>query len=579
MSPVRDSRVSFRTIRFSSSSMSFRKHAMRTVAALVVAAPTLLLAGCDANTLLLVNDRNSVGTLGDKLLSLTEAIRLANGELSMQSLSKTERKRIRGGTPGGTSRDLIQIDIGANQTVAVSAPLPLLKNMNGDAIDGRGAILKPAADAGTAVSGAAALSVASSNFTITHLTLDGFDRGVVIEPNGVRDIHHVAIHRNRFNIANNPIGMTVAGGTDSIGTLRYISIVGNEFAAVPPTFSNVGISLNGKATGKDQYPTHTGLAEHIEIRDNTFGGGFFYEINMIGLQAAALDFSSGLTPGIASILPVVSGGEVRDVTIAGNRFKRCAAICLQAFGALTLGSNVAEGGMSGLRIHDNEFHTADTAIFLIAGYSFIGGIPASNTLSNVDIRRNTISGIDNALCKQGIFVTGTYTELALETASNNRVVGTTIASNQIDKCSQGITIRGGTGGWQLAGTVQNNAVTDTKITSNRFLDNELALHVAGGSVPGQGTPNGVTVMNNSVDSVQVRRNRFTTNLLDALIVGGEASNTIGSTVTANQVRAVNFNENAFTDGAVKCAIENDRAEAATANVSNNIVSDTVCPTL
>jgi hypothetical protein len=77
----------------------------------------------------------------------------------------------------------------------------------------------------------------------------------------------------------------------------------------------------------------------------------------------------------------------------------------------------------------------------------------------------------------------------------------------------------------------------------------------------------------------VRRNRFTTNLLDALIVGGEASNTIGSTVTGNQVRAVNFNENAFTDGAVKCAIENDRAEAATANVSNNIVSDTVCPTL
>lgn len=565
MSSVRNSLIFSRTI--------------RTLATAALTAPMLLLSGCDANTLLLVSDRNAVGILGDKLLSLTEAIRLANGELSMQSLSKAERKQIRGGIPGAASRDLIQIDIGANQTVAVGAPLPLLKNMNGDAIDGQGAVLKPAADAGTAVSGAAALSVASSNFTITRLTLDGFDRGVVIEPNGVRDIHHVAIHDNHFKIANNPIGITVAGGTDSIGTLRYISIVGNEFAAVPPTFSNVAIALNGKATGKDQYPTHTGLAEHIEIRDNTFGGGFFYEINMIGLQAAALDWTSGLNPGIASILPVVSGGELRDVTIAGNRFKRCEAICLQAFGALSLGANVAEGRVAGLRILDNEFHTKGTGVFLISGYSFIGGVTANNTIDNVDIRRNKILGVDDAPCAEGIYMTGNYTELALETGTTSRIVNTTIAGNQIDKCRKGISIRGGTGGWQLAGTVQNNAVMDTKITSNRFRDNEVALHVAGGSVPGQGTPNGVTVMNNSVDNVLVQRNRFTTNLLDALIVGGEASNTIGSTVTGNQVRAVNFNDNAFTDGAVKCAIENNRVEAATANVSNNVVSDTVCPAL
>src|SRR3954454_10154325 len=45
---------------------------------------------------LLVNDSDTASSVGDSLLSLDEAIRLANGSLALPSLSAAERQQVRG---------------------------------------------------------------------------------------------------------------------------------------------------------------------------------------------------------------------------------------------------------------------------------------------------------------------------------------------------------------------------------------------------------------------------------------------------------------------------------------------------
>src|SRR5512134_1152219 len=58
-----------------------------------------------------VDDSSSTGAVGDARLSLSEAIRLAGGQLSPLDLSAAERARI-DGDPGASSRDLIRVELG-----------------------------------------------------------------------------------------------------------------------------------------------------------------------------------------------------------------------------------------------------------------------------------------------------------------------------------------------------------------------------------------------------------------------------------------------------------------------------------
>src|SRR5262245_36162819 len=69
-------------------------------------------------TTLEVNDTNSTGNAGDAVLSLAEAIQLANGTLALEGLSEGERAQIRG-TPGPNSADLIRVVVGM-----INAPPP-----------------------------------------------------------------------------------------------------------------------------------------------------------------------------------------------------------------------------------------------------------------------------------------------------------------------------------------------------------------------------------------------------------------------------------------------------------------------
>jgi hypothetical protein len=86
------------------------------LAAALLAVPGAASTGLTAN----VNDPASHGLVGDGLLSLDEAIRLANGTLSMNLLSAAERAQVTG---TGTMVDTIVVDPMVTPMITLSAPL------------------------------------------------------------------------------------------------------------------------------------------------------------------------------------------------------------------------------------------------------------------------------------------------------------------------------------------------------------------------------------------------------------------------------------------------------------------------
>lgn len=91
----------------------------RSLPSLLATAPDLVIT---------VNSTDDPGTVGDEELTLREAIRIANGELSLLSLSNAERAQVTG-TVGSSS--LIRFGIAGGtpltlHTIAVTSPLPVI---------------------------------------------------------------------------------------------------------------------------------------------------------------------------------------------------------------------------------------------------------------------------------------------------------------------------------------------------------------------------------------------------------------------------------------------------------------------
>ncbi|MBM4244955.1 MAG: hypothetical protein FJ148_14260 [Deltaproteobacteria bacterium] len=96
------------------------------------------------DSVLIVDDPDDLGAVGDGRLSLGEAIELASGTLSLEALDRTERAAI-SGTPGARSADSIRFAPGLRVAVhrraerVVSVLPPLIGA--GDEIDGSGATI------------------------------------------------------------------------------------------------------------------------------------------------------------------------------------------------------------------------------------------------------------------------------------------------------------------------------------------------------------------------------------------------------------------------------------------------------
>lgn len=147
---------------------------MRTILVLTFLVSALPAGGLTAT----VNDAASHGAVGDVSLSLDEAIRLANGTLSLGALSAAERARIVG---SGTAVDRIVIEQAVTPLILLQAELTELRGIGGSVqITGVAGLQgnRPIIDA---ASFSAAFKVRTPRIEITSLALRNGRVGIDVE--------------------------------------------------------------------------------------------------------------------------------------------------------------------------------------------------------------------------------------------------------------------------------------------------------------------------------------------------------------------------------------------------------------
>lgn len=151
---------------------------MHRLATLAVA---FLAAGLSAQNLVAtVDDPMSHGVLGDARLSLSEAILVLNGTVSLGSLSPSERARIVG---IGTTLDTIRIDAAQTPTITYERDLPPIAGQNNSGVTVRLLGLRANGVAPTLLAGAVltALEVRTNRIVVQGLQIFGAAVGIDIE--------------------------------------------------------------------------------------------------------------------------------------------------------------------------------------------------------------------------------------------------------------------------------------------------------------------------------------------------------------------------------------------------------------
>ncbi|MGA0059703.1 MAG: hypothetical protein ACO3RU_08955 [Planctomycetota bacterium] len=130
------------------------------------------MAAAQAPTIATVSDPVSPGTVGDQLLSLDEAIQLANGTLPIASLSAAEQAQLTGtGTP-----TVVEIDAATTPTITLQAtPSPIDRPAAGGIFEVRGVGGRPVLDATATALG---LRVRTNGAALSNLELRGGQVGI-----------------------------------------------------------------------------------------------------------------------------------------------------------------------------------------------------------------------------------------------------------------------------------------------------------------------------------------------------------------------------------------------------------------
>lgn len=196
---------------------------MRSILPLLFLASALQAGGLTAT----VSDRNSHGSVGDANLSLDEAIRLANGTLSVGALSGGERQMIVG---GGNSVDVIIVNALTTPTITLTAELTELRGQ-GARLELRGIAtaqsVRPMIDAGAF---SAAFRVRSPFVEISSFSLRNGRVGVDVETGtGTASVAAVLMLLDltgqteagfRFRVAASPQGQTTSVQVNYVNLLN-----------------------------------------------------------------------------------------------------------------------------------------------------------------------------------------------------------------------------------------------------------------------------------------------------------------------------------------------------------------------
>lgn len=516
-----------------------------------------------AKVRLSVNDTNAVGAVGDALLSLEEAVRLANGSLSMDKLSPAERTRI-AGSPGPKSRDLIELPATAKIRLNQDQTLSPLVGNDGDTIDGKGASLEPEKD-GKDIG----LQISSSDFALRNFKGRGFATIVNVDFGG-RALRNIAFERLHLTGTTFYGALLIIGAASSNGSLHGLTIADSEFKAeqdikqanlvfiaaaknpIGGTVDNVeltnlrlvrntftggglGLYLNGSMGGGR---TTNAVTRNAVLMNNLFVGQHDAAINLIGGLPAGGGHHTKV--GLEN---VVASGNIVETPNWGFYMGN------ELFGGWRdfAPGSMTDSWLRNLVVKNNKITkiakgSVGHCISLENGADFRGDQASNNVIENVRIIDNEISGCVETAREgrqiqnlgAGIYVNAGRASLGHDNAGgaarNNVIRNIEISRNRIKDSTRGIVVNGGYN--RYAGTapqlslVTGNSLTGLRITSNQLENNPTGIRVVGGD-----GVESATVAGNRVDKVVIRGNR-----ISGSAVACEAIENAGS-ATGNTLRA------------------------------------------
>jgi hypothetical protein len=506
---------------------------------------------------LVVNDSAVGGVVGDQLLSLNEAIQLANGTLSESILSSAERRQIKGGAPGASSRDRILIAVGtltsppAEENLDRSAIVPIQGN-DGDTIDGQGATIQGKNGVG--------LIVSSSNFTLRNVVIGGgFETGISVDPAGaaLRNIKLSRIHVSPPALAGLIVGSSISGGR-----LRGLSITDSTFDGGPPDLSalfrpwgtydgTIALVTLAAANVKGNTVNDTVLEDVLFARNEVVGGveGFYVDGALSGLAGGS--FQNAIA---------------RNIRVVGNYVHDQADAAVNLAGEEGFGTG-ANGGVENVVIKDNRILTAGWGVAIWGADAFRDSSFDGGFIRHVDIRRNEVTRVSDLSGRNGdrfcvVLEAGRGDFDSV--ATNASITDVRISDNRITGCANtGIAVHAGIP--LLAGnTTTGNVISDVLIKRNTVQDSVTGIGLRAAYLAFSG---GVAV-GNVISGVDIVDNKLSGNQTDYQLIGGYAR---AGTATSNTLRDVTFIRNR-TGGAATCV-----ALADSGTASGNRLEDVACP--
>ncbi|MEK7747513.1 MAG: right-handed parallel beta-helix repeat-containing protein [Nitrospirota bacterium] len=473
---------------------------------------------------IIVVNTTTDGNVRNSVVSLREAILLANGALSTQALTAAERTQV-SGCIGVGIRETINFDGGIFPAGApgiipiLASSLPALTDTVGVLLDGFGK--------GVIVDGANAtlvgLTVESNTNYMRNFTMKRFGGAA---PDGVGILLSTASNNTMIDVTsreNATKGIFVSGGSGNIITTSSAisnGTIGIDITGSTTTMTTVTVTNNGGGGIKVATGTNNTITTSI-ISSNT-GVGVEFGSNSNSLTNSTLNANT--TIGV-----LVSGSSN---TVSNN--------------GTPPSTGITNSGTHGVSVTGNS----NTAI-------------SNNTITGSTEHGMWISGDSNATVVSNI-ITGSGQRGLLITGSTNTATTNTINANGVG----GVLIQTGTGNTVTGGTINLNTGPGVRIesNSNTISSAQVSTSTASGAIV-TGNSNlltSLTMLNNTNMGVDITGS---TNTVSASTITSPTS--IGVLVT---VGTGNIVTTSTIDGATGAGV---RFETASNTLSNSTVMNTL----
>jgi hypothetical protein len=501
----------------------------------------VLLPAAGFSATITVNDSVDPGSVGDASLSLTEAIRLATGDLSTSALSTSEHAQV-SGTPGAGSADTIGFSV-TTVTLAGNVGGELLPPLDtgNDTIDGGGTVTLNGASANPAAI-LTGLHVSTSGNVIQGLAFEDVPGTcLLINPPTGGSANDNAIKSNRFTRC----------GIDAIRVVAAI--------AAP------GVTVTG------------GLVQNLLVDGNTL------EVATANNQVRG--FGVGGMNFIAAYLPLpggtITGARILDTTLRNNVLHD---VYQGLFVRTAVGDGVLENNeIARFVIEDGVFERiTDSSLLLVSGTASGTGRAVDNALSDVTVRRNTFrtqAPVHGEVQGGAIFLVGgmldsCFDTVGMPTSLRNTTNGVDISDNEIvDRGPYGIFIQGSHSCGGAGGSLTESMLENISITGNTVRDTKTGISLQAASTVD--TADGLTNSANVLRHVTVSGNHVVGASISGIeFIGAFSGNSHGraGATSGNTITDVTVSGNTLEDDDTGIVVNTAIAQGPVAGQGDNVIS-------